>query len=368
MSEYYLIKGETLTSAADAIRAKTGEADLIPASGFAEKIQAISGGAPNGTNWTEGQNIGSTCNGIAGHSGLWVAACSNGIYYSEDGKSWTNSNATTDFCYDVLYGDGMWLVRCRDSLYYSANGKEWTQTTGNEWTSISSVGYIGGRWVCSAAVDYTTEVISTSFDCVTWTNVDSNEQTFRSFGKFKGVFLALGSEELYYSADGQSWAATGTQSAFTGLAIGNGIVVVSGYYQGSKGYESGLFYSTDGVSWTHCDIDVRAQTVAYGNGIFVAGTYGNGIYYSTDGMNWNQTAITSGYISRIGFKNGIWMCDGISANGTFDTPIAYSLDGINWEEGNINVYTPPITYCDGLWVTQKTDNTMCYSPAWEPST
>lgn len=45
MSEY-LIQGETLTSIADAIRAKTGGTEVIAASGFAEAIAAIqSGGA-----------------------------------------------------------------------------------------------------------------------------------------------------------------------------------------------------------------------------------------------------------------------------------------------------------------------------------
>ena len=104
-----------------------GTATITPDEGYdglssVDVTVDVSGGFPNGTEWTKSNITSGIFNSVYNANGIWVAAgnSSCGIYYSTDGKTWTQSNITGKGFHSVYNANGIWVAGgYRDGLYYS---------------------------------------------------------------------------------------------------------------------------------------------------------------------------------------------------------------------------------------------------------
>ena len=124
MANYTTLSG-LFTGIADAIRSKTGDTAKIIAADFPTKIANISTGFPNGTEWTYIDRTAYVIcpNKFYNANGIWVAASSNGLYYSTNGMTWTQSNGNVTGSFDTVYNaNGIWVTGGSTAgLYYSVS-------------------------------------------------------------------------------------------------------------------------------------------------------------------------------------------------------------------------------------------------------
>ena len=111
----------------------------------------VSGGFPNGTEWTQSNITSGDFKSVYNANGIWVVASNPyGLYYSTDGKTWAQSNITSMTFNSVYNANGIWVAEAsRYGLYYSTDGKVWTQsniTSG----AFHSVYNANGIWVASS--------------------------------------------------------------------------------------------------------------------------------------------------------------------------------------------------------------------------
>ena len=139
---------------------KSGTTIVTPDDGY-ESIKKVSvdvnvsGGFPNGTEWTQSNITSGNFNTVYNANGIWVACgggYNSGLYYSTDGKTWTQSNMTTGSFYSVYNANGIWVscIYSRDTniIYYSTDGKVWTKSNITT-RSLSSVYNANGMWVAA---------------------------------------------------------------------------------------------------------------------------------------------------------------------------------------------------------------------------
>ena len=91
---------DLFTNICNAIRAKEGSSNTIPATEIASRITALKDRSPNGTKWTQSNcTTGNFNDSLYYANGIWITGCAyseqKGVYYSTDGKTWTRSNITT---------------------------------------------------------------------------------------------------------------------------------------------------------------------------------------------------------------------------------------------------------------------------------
>ena len=130
-------------------------------------------------------------------NGIWVAATSNGLYYSSDCKSWSQSNVTSGNFRYIYISDGLWIAGgMSHGLYYSTDGKSWSRS------NVTSGNFI---YIYNA----------------------------------NGIWIATG-DGLYYSTDGKTWAQSNITTIVYDVYNANGIWVAA--------TDNGLYYS---VSYEH---------------------------------------------------------------------------------------------------------------------
>lgn len=417
MSNKYLIKGETLTNIADAIRAKTSSEDVINVGEMASVIYGISGGFPNGTEWHKGDlpddvepsiisysdglwlvnnsTYGSTnclyysnngknwflCNTpftdkprfLYKANGCWVAGVYNaGLYYSYDGINWEQSNITANASFDfAYYSDGLWIAAGTGGVgaraHWSTDGKNWTRDTSAP-GGMNSILYAKGVWL-----GHTTNTSNYGAyyyaEEKTWTKcIGLPEDKPIKFCYGGGTFLATGTgtssgiKGLYYSKDGKTWQSSNIVDVFTSAipVYANGIWCVSCL-------DKTMRYSIDGITWTVGTTFTKeyVSSIYYLNGIWIGlSGVGYGIYYSIDGKTWINSNVTKGrfYIDTVRYANGIWVCNDYGG-------ARYSIDGKTWTASNITTNSSTynvLVYGNGVWLT-TVDNHIYYSIAWEPS-
>ena len=319
-----------LAAIADAIRAKEGSTDPIPASSFAERIAGIQTGvdtsdatataadiatdktayvngervvgnaliAPAALSWTQTTlPVSASWRSVTYGNDKFVAVPTNGTnvaVYSTDGITWTQATlpSSRDWT-SVTYGNGMFVAVSADSnvAAYSTDGIEWTKTTipAYLWSSVT---YGDGKFVAVSTVD--SNVAAYSTDGINWTQTTLPASIrWRSVAYGDGKFVAVAdssSDVAAYSTDGINWTQTTlpVSAGWYSVTYGNGKFV-------SLAYNSDVVaYSTDGITWVQATLPVSAKWyfVAYGDGKFVAVTYNSDVAaYSTDGINWTQTTL-----------------------------------------------------------------------------
>ena len=172
-------------------------------------------------------------------------------------------------------------------------------------------------------------------------------------------FYVIGGQDLrrIISADGKTWtddtyvAPNGLDNAYSGAAIGNGAIVLSG--------DSGVVRSTDGHTWTAVTLPVQASLhgsqIVAGAGVFVMVAHADA-FVSTDGATWKHAAATgdSGHWQRVAQGGGHWVALG-------DGHIKASEDGLTWHDYNATADPNPladVAYGNGVFVAVGTANGM----------
>ena len=189
---------------------KSGTTVVTPDNGYesVKKVSVdvnVSGGFPNGTEWTQSNITSGNFDAVYNANGIWVACGSGyngGLYYSTDGKTWIQSNMTTGSFYSVYNANGIWVTG-GGGLYYSTDGKTWTQsnmTTG----SFDSVYNANGIWV-SCIYSRDTNIIYYSTDGKVWTQSNITTRSLSSVYNANGIWVAaIKNNGLYYSVTWES--------------------------------------------------------------------------------------------------------------------------------------------------------------------
>jgi hypothetical protein len=292
---------------------------------------------------------------VAFGDGVFISVNDDGVILrSTDGKTWTEVDTQNDYWAGVTYGDGTFVVVGGENYASSTDGGlTWSApgTFSNYW--YYTVAYGNGVFVTAEGDDCTT-MSQTSPDGITWTphagalNANPCWQDIA----FSGTnFVAIGDEDVEYSADGIIWTDSTLPSSFTAGdsslnsvatdGAGN-LIAVATEWTGSQ-YNSLVIKSTDnGVTWTQVDFDELDanyfESVAYGNGTWLLGegwsasTNEYGMLRSVDaGTTWTDASAPGYWWNDIAYG-----ADTFVAVGYADTRIL-SLDDtspIAWSVGN----------------------------------
>ena len=317
----------------------------------------LSGGFPNGTEWTKSNITNGTGSTAAYANGIWVLGTYAGLYYSTDGKNWYQSNVTTGVFKKVVYDDGMWLAGCTSGLYYSTNGMTWNiSNMPNGTCDVISKG--GNIWVAGGyniGVYYST-------DGQTWTLcLDEDARCIRYDC---GRFMCGSTSAIHYSFDGITWtkSSISNEASCSDIAYGNGAWI--------SVWASGIYRSIDnGVTWVEVGPTINgilcgANRIVYGDGLWIASgnPYKSPVLYSTDGITWTQNNITNDYFASILKANGIWVA------GSGNSGLYFSIDGIYWNQSNITNSTSYscLANSNGIWIAGGFQAGVCFSVTWEP--
>lgn len=294
----------------------------------------------------------------------FIAASSNGLYYSKDGKVWNQSNITSGSFNKLNVKNGMITIAGSSSngLYYSTDyGKTWTQSN----ITSGRVDFINNFDNAFYAGISSKGIYKSADSGKTWTSVGLTNKTINDFYKQNNIAIAAAlATGLWYQENGGAW----TQSNITSddmisiCANGVGTYVACGVADVAG---PGLLYSTTGKSWTRSNINVGSYNIVkYLNDLFLAGG-GNTestcrIYWSTNGQVWNTTNISSGYVYDFLYAGGLYWA-------AHSTGIYYSVDGKKWIKAEgISVEAKALacldekisvgTYDNGLYYGTTNDN------------
>lgn len=323
----------------------------------------LSGGFPNGTEWTQSNITSGLFYSVHYANGIWVAAANDGLYYSVDGKIWTLSNIT-DSSYAVSYANGLFVAvaggysSCH--FCYSTDGKTWTKN--NAITihaqNVNCLKFLNDKWF--AGFGYYGYYYS--LDGKTWTkgttNSNNSSNTVYDIEYANGIYVIAGASSwtLKYSVDGITWSSTALSPTLNGAA--NCVCYKDGLWEANTAI--GIFYSEDGKNWVRSNITTdnsNALNICKANGLWVTGCY-----YSLDGKTWIKIDnIPSGYNTRVFNANGVWL--------SLSSTSYYSIDGKTWVTlvfNNVN-WMYMADCANGIWVAAAKDG-LYYSVAWEPTT
>jgi prepilin-type N-terminal cleavage/methylation domain-containing protein len=208
----------------------------------------------------------------------------------------------------------------------SLGGENWTTRSAPS-TGWYGIAYGNGRYVAIGS-----NGVMSSTDGQTWTTVSTPvTRTWRSVTYGGGKFVIIGDQTgtvtVLNSTDGITWTShTGVNGyLWESVTHGNGrFVAVS---------QARTMTSTDGQTWTSNTAGPRQwDGVTFGNGRFVASaldTGTNGLMSSTDGQTWTVHTVSSASWGNITYGNGRFVA--VSLGGL----AAVSTDGQSWSTHSI---------------------------------
>jgi len=197
-----------------------------------------------------------------------------------------------------------------------------------------------------------------------------------------GIFIAGGSNRLFYSTDGINWTSVEnypfSSASLKAITYGNGRFVA-----GSS--NNRLAYSDNGINWVLVDNFFDAlgapswadgiSSIAYGNNRFVVASHDGQRAYSDDGVNWiitvdpSDPSFEAKYIQSITYGNNRFVAVGIDY--TAGGGIEYSDDGIVWSPAQNNSffdelnYFRSVTYGDNKYIAVGRSGSIAYSDTGE---
>lgn len=206
-----------------------------------------------------------------GHDQFVAVGNSKNVYTSEDGKSWT-AHAVADASpfFTVVYGDGVYVATGFANAWTSPDGKNWTKRDFTGYLQSGSA-YGNNSFV---TVGQAGHMMRSGDDGETWSpiNVDENHY-LDSVAYGNGVFVAVGNNAGYTSADGISWTMREVRGA--------SVIFADGIFA-AMGWTGELFTSADGIVWTERSrpTPLALNDIAYGNDSYIAvGRYGEIVQY-----------------------------------------------------------------------------------------
>jgi hypothetical protein len=251
---------------------------------------------------TTSENI----NRIVFGNGYFVAAASNGLYYSITGSTWQRVWGVTLAVADIQFADNKFVAIGNNAqLYlYSTNGYQWSLEGPNG--AIQAEAFVFGSTINNRPA--------------TWSATDGTR-----------LVVLSGGNTLYYSDNGNDWFITGMQ-------LPQGAPNVPTIFQLAYGAGSwvaattiGLYTSTNGVDWIGPQIIAeggspvyQCNAIAYGNGVWMA-AFPTGIWTSTNLINWTKSSSVAN-VEAIIYGNTVFRY--VTSGGAAQ---AYSTDnGANW--------------------------------------
>lgn len=199
----------------------------------------------------------------------------------------------------IVYANGKFTVICTGKIWDGTT----TSSTANIYNSTDGI-----NWTTATLPDYG------DWNCLTYGN---------------GLYIAFdyGTTRYITSTDGINWTLRNIsfhEINSTGIAYGNGMFIVVGWYTDSNAQQIGCAYrSTSGTNWIEC----------------TSGLYNSGSTGKSGNRKWDDIAFGNGLFMVIGnFGPKIEMT-------TKSSYRAWSADGINWTgEFVIPTVTDPIFY------------------------
>ena len=325
---------------------------------------------------------------------LWLS----GNYYSRDGKYFTKSSDYFFLPEDLLPINNCLLAIVEDTslnsnytastissrVLKSTDGKTWSQkfyrhgvyTYGNSGSpgsiqfmtpgNMLYIGHVGCRNCGTGYTPPTTAFLQYSTDNGdTWNEISINDRLITEIEYYaeKDIYLFWGSENLYYSKDGITWAKTNIQvppdmnigwdvTIYKNPIIKNGkLAVLVDHRQSSLSYGDttnvlDVYTSNDGITWTKAPIPPNYYYTALNlvnDYIVLTGrNYGNcKSYYSKDVVSWKEigNSITS--------NCNVTYCTGKYFIYDFDTKKSYLTKDFNTFT-KVNIPST-INYYSGIW-------------------
>lgn len=232
-----------------------------------------------------------------------------------NGMEWKQSNITeSNFTVrNIYFVKNIWAIPRSNKIYTSENGKYWNTYVMPEGVYIKSIFYA------------------------------------------KGIWVAVGTKGIYYSLDGKSWTPTNVTSGD----------LYDVYYANKMWVTVGkqMYYSYDGKVWTQSTApinisDLGCWNILYAENIWVTGTR-YGFIYSRDGINWIKSNITTSYMPKFWFADGVWIAGDTGTRGS----VYYSQDGMSWNDSNTTSSSSFFCTCyaNGIWVSNSGRSKPCYS-------
>jgi photosystem II stability/assembly factor-like uncharacterized protein len=238
----------------------------------------------------------------------------------------------------IVYGNSTFLA-CMVSparLFSSTDGASWVATTSPDFGHSAFIrpafAYGAGLFVCVAD----SGKIFTSPDATTWTRRNSGKTaTFHDVQFLQNTFYAVGDSATFlYSTDGINWvpSTTGlgaTSDSYTGVAFGNGAIVITA----TSASAGTVLYRGDAStlgSWT-ADTIADVVNLQFLNDRFYLFTF-NGTFTSSDAVNWTFLPLPTVDIVSNGFYDGsqyYLLSSATNTNGTVGRGYS-SADGVTF--------------------------------------
>ena len=208
--------------------------------------------------------------------GMFILACDNGVFYSEDGKNWSVSNLTF---YDYLHtrpvrAGGVWVIACGHGVYTSVDGKSWVSGSITE----SAIAHYDNGMLVINTQDKLWHTKDAKGD--QWATMLFSDTTGTLYPPFcvNGTWY-ISKGKAIYRFDGESWGDTGLKGSNRYRYLG-GICprYSSGIYLIVEN-DVNLYYSLDGINWTLCHSGANINDITCGGGMWHLCT-SLGAYYS----------------------------------------------------------------------------------------
>lgn len=290
-------------------------------------------------------------NEIIRGNGTFVAVGEEGIIASSpDAKAWQFRNSPiyySDNITSIIYANGLFCAVGHSNwsssvIWTSPDGISWTRTESQVGRILECVTYGNDRFVAVSGGASGGPVI-TSRNGIDWTVTDSGfAATLNAVCYGDNQFVAVGpNNTIVNSPDGDTWTrrSSGQNIIYRGVVYGNDKFV-------AVGVEGVTATSLDGITWKMGSfLDKNLHSVAYGNNTFVAVGEDGVILTSGDGYTWQQqfsetsaTLLSVTYIKErfrvtnsegtvLSSKDGIsWMIRSCGKGARYFTSLAYGED------------------------------------------
>lgn len=271
----------------------------------------------------------------------------------------------------IFYANGKFIIGAggRNSttkkygpFLYSTDGKVWDLGVGTPTDEVRNITYGNGMYVAVG-----NDGIWYSADGITWEDTSAANRSVDSVAYGNGMFVALGSDTSYISKDGVTW--TKNEGVFDNcegdgviptihMAYGNGMFVAISHY------DTNILYSSNGINWTGIllkdgDTSLTVHGIVYANNKFIViyntpSILGSNIAYSSNGINWTTLSLplnnSSASLYGVTYGGGKFV-----AVGSYGTCYE-SQDGINWtscitDDLTYNYSAEYVAYGNGKFVS-----------------
>lgn len=299
----------------------------------------------------------------------------NQILESTDSITWTTNYLTWITTYSEAgtnlyqlsssfpkpkYVNNLWMVGRNQTFLKSTNGLSWTSIQSNfpsDAGKIGGIGYGNGVWL---SVGYSSTVMRSSTDSITWTTVNGlnlTQQHSQSIAYGNGIWFVPGSRQrAQTSTDLITWTTQnfnfGNSNAYISFINYNNNLWLFGTNRGQ------IYRSTDAITWTGKSLYGTANLVnviEYANNTWIAATNNAGYYYkSTDAISW--TSHNPLGLSSLTNREGVWY--GIHY---ITDKILTSTDALNWTTNyhlsNVSsIQGTGLSYANDTWVAASTNS------------